>query len=326
MKKKIIFIVMIACIFNLYSCGANNKKEEYEIYEVNYDRTVYSAYIESKYYKNYILSDDAVPLVSSGDIVEAGQEIYKVDNTNNAETIKRVNKINEINSDIETCNKKITGLISNKNDVIKKISTCSDINLKEQYLEKEKEIVHSIEQLENSKVELQRSLSDLNVDKQYEDQPKLSTFKGQVIVGDGVIELYSLDFQIVYNASQQQVNTFSNQIDYKVEVNDKEIGIAHLKYIIPNDELTSKGTSAYYKVVFDIETSENILRNTVVKIIDTNTKILIPEDYVNEEDNKFKVKVNGEEKEVQLQKNESSYEVISGINEHDVLESYKVKG
>lgn len=113
---------MIACIFNLYSCGANNKKEEYEIYEVNYDRTVYSAYIESKYYKNYILSDDAVPLVSSGDIVEAGQEIYKVDNTNNAETIKRVNKINEINSDIETCNKKITGLISNKNDVIKKIS------------------------------------------------------------------------------------------------------------------------------------------------------------------------------------------------------------
>lgn len=325
MKKIGTFLITIIFTLVLCSCEKKEVKNEYETYQVKSNSIAFSGYVDSKRYKSYMLTDQSIISVNNGDIVEEGQELYKINNSNSIETVKNNNRLKNIKQDIELCNNKISALKKKRTEVEKTMTSCSDPLLKEEYKGEKDNIDSSIGELESSRTELQRNLDDINIDIKYENQNETATFKGQVIIGDNVLELYSQDYEIVYNALQQQVNLFEKGKEYKVEMNGEEIGTALLKYVIPNDELTNKGTNSYYKVVFDINTDKSLMRNNVVNIIDKSNEILIPKDYVREDGEEYFMKINGSEVQVQLQKEESSYKVISGVNEGDVLESYRVK-
>ena len=311
MKKMVTFIISILFIFNICSCAKNDKKNEYDTYEVKSNSTSFAGYVDSKNYKSYMITEDSILSVNNGDIVTKGQELYKTNNQNSAENAKKNNKLRQ--------------LTNNSNEISDKIASCTDPLAIQEYTAEKQDVENSIEEVKSSKLELERSLSDLKIDIQYESQSETADFDGQIIINDSMLELYSLNYEIVYNATQQQVNLFEKDKQYKVEMNDEEIGTAILRYIIPNDDLTNKGTSSYYKVVFDIETDKTLLRNNIINIIDINDELSIPEDYVKEEDGEFFVKKEAVETKVNLEKDKSSYKVISGINKGDILESYKVK-
>lgn len=325
MKKILTFIVSILFIFSICSCSKSDKKKEYETYEVKSNYISFSGYIDSKSYKSYMISDGIILSVNNGDIVTKGQELYKINNDNNAETIKNNNKISNMEQDIASCDDKIKKLTNNSNEIAKKIESCEDLALIEEYKIKKSDLDNSIEEMKKLKLDFERGLRDLKVDIQYETKNETADFDGQVIINDGMLELYSLSYEVVYNATQQQVSSFEKEKQYKIEMNDEEIGAATLKYIIPNDDLSNKGVSSYYKVVFDINTDKSLLRNNMVNIIDNSNEILVPEDYVQERDGELFVKKNGEEIRVDLEKEKSSYRVIKGIDNGDTLESYMEK-
>lgn len=147
-------------------------------------------------------------------------------------------------------------------------------------------------------------------------------YNGQVIINDNVLTLYSTEVQVIYNATQEQVKNFSYDKIYDVKLDNVDIGIAKVNYIIPNDEITSKGINSYYKVIFNIETNTKLLRNNIVTIIDKSSDLFIPNDYVKEDEGKFYVNKNGDDVQVVLEKLDNRYKVISGVKEKDILKSY----
>lgn len=324
MKKKVSLLI-IMFVMLLTGCSKQNPELVYDKYKVKYDQVEYSAYVDSKIVKQYTIDDRSTLKVSTGDYVEENQILFNIKNPEAlAENIKYNNQVNNINADITKYTNRLNEINNKIKEVDNNLSKCNNDEDKNTYNLEKQSLESSKQEIEDSIVELQRNLNDLNVDIQYSDNKENETalFKGQVVIDQGILNLYSKDMQIVYNATQDQINDFSYDKNYEIILNNENIGTAKMKYVIPNDENTTKGINSYYKIVFEIETEKELLRNTVVKIINVSQDIYIPKEYVKEIDKKFYVKKKGKEIKVELEKENSQYKVISGVNINDILESY----
>ena len=325
MKKFFQILFIIFFISNLCSCTKNKKNIKFKNYTMKKEKILYTGYIDSISLKSYVLNDAINLKVMNGDIVEKGQELFTLkNNTNTSQAIKLNNKLKNIKNDIKEYNNKIVKLDEEILELNNKISSSQNESLKNDYKNKKEMLNSSIEEIKKLKKELERTLEDINIDIKYENNIQLANFKGQVTIKDNILNLYSTNYQIVYNATQEQVSLFQTNKEYPVNCNNKQIGIATLKYIIPNDDLTTKGTIASFKIVFNLVSNESLLRNSTIHIIDKKDYMLIPKNYVKYENKKYFVKINSKEKEIKLQNEKSSYKVINGLQENDILESYEV--
>lgn len=326
MKKQVMLLFFLSIVtIGLMGCSKEETEIIYNEYVVEYSKTEYSSYIESKYINQYSLKEKDILLVSTGDYVEENKYMFNIDNSDwIVQNIKNNNQLNNINMDIETNNTKLKEVDSNINIINNKINQCSIQEERDSLNEEKKELITYKEEINHSILESQRLLTDLKLDIQYADNKisQKAMYNGQVIINDNVLTLYSTEVQVIYNATQEQVKNFSYDKIYDVKLDNVDIGIAKVNYIIPNDEITSKGINSYYKVIFNIETNTKLLRNNIVTIIDKSSDLFIPNDYVKEDEGKFYVNKNGDDVQVVLEKLDNRYKVISGVKEKDILKSY----
>ena len=307
MEKLLIILCIIVISSSLVSCSSNNRQEKiYEHYSLIYEEVRYQGYIDSVRKENYILEGQSSYEVHNGDYIKAGSLLLT--SKNNSDEMEKINnQINNITTDIQTNEK----TIKEKKIGLRK----NDLN-------------DEIKQLQKENTDFKRQIAQYKLDlvNLKKQEVKSANFSGQIIISDETATLYSTEMQIIYNSSQNQLDSFNINKEYIVILDEKEIGVTKLKYIIPNDELTDKGNTAYYKVVFELPSQDTLRRNKLVTIIDKNTNLFIPKSYVKESEGKTFIKIENNEKEVNLKKIGTKYMVINGLKEKDILESYIVTG
>lgn len=355
MRRKLGTIILAFFTLSLIGCEKKDSKIIYDTYTVKYADLTYTGYVESVNKKSYTLTDSNELKVSNGELVEKDQPLFTIDISDYQHEEEKINnQINNIYTDIASNENKIKSLkdeitiIDNKmiiyqNNVKKEVlldeelvdgekkkneENNKDIEIESlEYKSEKKLLQEEIESLLEENIQLERQIKELDFELgyiKYKDK-EVSPFKGQVIIEEDIITIYSLECEVIYNATQEQTALFSNKKEYILNINNKDVGLATMKYIIPNDDVTERGITSIYKIGFTIDTEENLLRNNIVNIIERSNELSIPYDYVYEDEGKYFVKLNDNEVEVNLIKDKSYYIVISGIKENDILQSYEGK-
>lgn len=144
MKKQVMLLFFLSIVtIGLMGCSKEETEIIYNEYVVEYSKTEYSSYIESKYINQYSLKEKDILLVSTGDYVEENKYMFNIDNSDwIVQNIKNNNQLNNINMDIETNNTKLKEVDSNINIINNKINQCSIQEERDSLNEEKKNLLH----------------------------------------------------------------------------------------------------------------------------------------------------------------------------------------